>query len=457
MSDRLSTQHAHGHSHGGPPPRLTVSRPIRLVTLGLLLLVAIATAIGLAVLWPDYTRVADIAERSQGTAAPTNLEQGEVLRIAEGCDTGDRDAALNGGEPCLTLAVGVRSGPDAGRMIEVPVRGALAEAGIAVGDRVELMRNEASAGGDPSAPATDTGVANNGAADNGATDSSAADDGYRIAQGSEDYWVSGVHRGLPLIMLVLLFAAVVIAVGRLRGALALLALGVSAGVLLVFVLPALVAGGPGIPIALVGSSTIMFVTLYFVHGPNLRTTAALIGTLCGIAIMAGVSAFAVHAARLSGVGDEAAGVLAGVTSEIDFRGLLVCAIIIAGLGILNDVTITQSSAVWELRSAAPDMSRREIYARAMRIGRDHIASTVYTVFFAYVGAAMSVLILLYLYDRPMLSLLTREDLTVEIVSTLCGSVGLVLAVPITTAVATLFTPPGSAERSAHREHSAPTS
>ncbi|QBE48404.1 YibE/F family protein [Leucobacter triazinivorans] len=261
----------------------------------------------------------------------------------------------------------------------------------------------------------------------------------------------GVFRGWQLLVLVLVFAAVVVAVGRWRGLLALAALGVAAWVLLAFVLPALVAGGPGLLVGVVGSSAIMFATLYFVHGPNLRTTAALVGTLCGILIMAGISLIAVQATRLSGVGDEASGQLAGLASQIDFRGLLSCAIIIAGLGVLNDVTITQASAVWELRAAAPAMSRREVYARAMRIGRDHIASTVYTVFFAYVGAAMSVLILLYLYDRPMLSLLTHEDIVTEIVRTLCGSVGLVLAVPITTWVAALLLPPAD-HRSALPDH-----
>ncbi len=151
------------------------------------------------------------------------------------------------------------------------------------------------------------------------------------------------------------------------------------------------------------------------------------------------------ATRLSGLGDESSGLLSSMVTEIDFRGLLTCSILIAGLGVLNDVTITQASSVWELRAAAPEMTRREIYSRAMRIGRDHIASTVYTVFFAYAGAAISTLILLYLYHRPLLSLLTQEDIAIEVVRTMAGSIGLVLAVPITTAVAALFVPPAVAE------------
>ncbi|MFC6234407.1 YibE/F family protein, partial [Leucobacter soli] len=434
-SDDLPHSHAHAHlsSRAVPTSRLT-----RLITILLLAAVAGATAIGLVVLWPDYAKVGEVAELTQYSAQGVDLEQGEVLSIDDDCTRFDDPMAVPGAEDaadedeaggtaseadaagaatlgaCLSASIGVRSGPDAGRMIEVPVRGPLANAGLRPGDRVELIATpDASGAGSASA-------------------------GYDIAN---VYNVSGVFRNLPLALLTLLFAAVVIAVGRIRGLLALIALGISVGVLLAFVLPALVAGGPGLLIGIVGSSAIMFVILYLVHGPNMRTTAALIGTLCGILIMAGISLLSVQVTRLSGIGDEASGILSSLTSPIDFRGLLTCSIIIAGLGVLNDVTITQASAVWELRSAAPSMSRGEIYARAMRIGRDHIASTVYTVFFAYVGAALSVLILLYLYDRPVLSLLTQEDIATEIVRTLCGSIGLVLAVPITTWVAALFAAP----------------
>ena len=170
------------------------------------------------------------------------------------------------------------------------------------------------------------------------------------------------------------------------------------------------------------------------------TSTALAGTLCGIGITALVAQLSVGAVRLSGFTDEAAGVLSGVSGGLDFRGVLTCAMIIAGLGVLNDVTITQSSSVWELRAAGPGLSRRRLFWSAMRIGRDHIASTIYTIVFAYVGTSLSVLLLLYLYDLPVLELLTFEDLAAEIVTTLCSAIGLVLAVPITTMIAVLLVP-----------------
>ncbi|UOQ60161.1 YibE/F family protein [Leucobacter rhizosphaerae] len=449
--NRTGSGHGHGHSHDLPSSAVATSRVVRIVTFAVLAAVAIATVAGLVSLWPNGNQVSEVATQSGTTAQDVRYEEGEILGITEECATPgspESDAGMSVGERCITASVGVRSGPDSGRMLSLPVRGALAAAGLQTGDRVELIAYtvapavaQDTPGGAAAADDAEPG-AEPGAATDPATDAAADAPATEYDVSAANYGVSGVFRGLPLALLALLFVAVVVWIGRIRGFLALVALAVSAWVLLAFILPALVTGQPGLPVALVGSSAIMFATLYFVHGPTMRTTAALIGTLCGILIMAAISLIAVHTTRLSGIGDEASGVLSGVTTQIDFRGLLTCAIIIAGLGILNDVTITQASAVWELRAAAPAMARREIYARAMRIGRDHIASTVYTVFFSYVGAALSVLLLLYLTDRPVLSLLTKEDIAVELVRTFCGSIGLVLAVPITTWVATLFTPPG---------------
>lgn len=406
--DELSF-HSHLHTHDS-----TVNSPsspiAKLMVAAVLVVAAALTAVGMVTLWPDYSEVADIGQSVDYAVSGAEMERGTIEEVFDRCDT------QNAGSQCLSAEVRIES---SGELVSVPLQGEFARSGLRAGDEVELL-------GYPEGAQSPTG----------------GDGEIEITRA---YSMSGIVRHLPLLVLVLAFVAVVVAVGRLRGALALLALGVSAGVVLGFVLPALLTGAPAILVALVGSSAILFATLYFVHGPTLRTTAALIGTLAGVGIMALLSTVVVHVARLSGLSSESTTMLSGVATNIDFRGLLVCAIIIAGLGILNDVTITQTSAVWELRAAAPGMSSREVYRRAMRIGRDHIASTVYTVFFAYVGAALSVLIMLYLYDRPLLSLLTEEELAVEVVSTLCGSIGLVLAVPITTRVATLLLPPSKSE------------
>ena len=122
---------------------------------------------------------------------------------------------------------------------------------------------------------------------------------------------------------------------------------------------------------------------------------------------------------------------------MSFTALLTCSLVIAGLGVLNDTTITQASAVWELRAAGPHLSRWDLFTAGMRIGRDHIASTIYTIVFAYAGAALSTLVLLSLYSQPLDLLLSTEPFAEEIVRTLGSGIGLVLSVPLTTGVAAL--------------------
>ena len=401
-----------GHSHAHSTlPAVPTSRTVARATLLTLLAVAVLTVLGMVWLWPSQAAVGQMVDRAQALTGVTESVRGEVLGVSDPCAEA---TAADGPTQCVEASIGLLSGPDAGRLVTVALTGGLDTAVVSRGDQVQLAASER-----------------------------VFAEGAEPARGemTMSYTFAGVDRTLPLVVLALLFAGVVIAVGRRRGLFALLALGVSGAVLGFFVLPALVSGGPGLLIGMVGSTAIMFVTLFFVHGWNLRTAAALIGTLFGILMVSAISLIAVASTRLSGVGDEASGFLTGLAAGLDLRGLLTCSILIAGLGVLNDITIAQASSVWELRAAAPHLPRREIYARAMRIGRDHIASTVYTVVFAYVGAALSVLILLYLAEAPVLALFTREDIAIEVVRTLCGSIGLVLAVPVTTAAAAWLVAP----------------
>jgi uncharacterized membrane protein len=202
-------------------------------------------------------------------------------------------------------------------------------------------------------------------------------------------------------------------------------------------LPGLVEGKPPLLLALVGSTVIMIGVLYFAHGFSARTSTALLGTMFGLAITALLAAWATDAANLAGVGSHDAATLTNISDNISISGIILCGLIISGLGVLNDVTITQSSAVWELWELAPETSARQLFTSAMRIGRDHIASTVYTIAFAYAGAALPVLILVMLYERPLGDALTSAELSEEVIRTLVGSVGLVLAVPVTTLIAVL--------------------
>ena len=251
---------------------------------------------------------------------------------------------------------------------------------------------------------------------------------------------SDFSRTVPLGVLAAAFAVVVTAVAGFRGLRALVGLIVSFGVIGAFMLPAILRGEDPLAVGLVGSSAIMFVVLYLAHGFSRRTTTALLGTFAGLAATAVLGVVTAHAAHLTGIATEDNYRLAMLTGHLDgegLRGIFLAGVVLAGLGVLNDVTITQASAVWELRASDPAADRHTLFRRGMRIGRDHIASTVYTIAFAYAGAALPILLLLEIYQLPFWQTVSSGEFAEEIARTLVGSIGLVLAIPLTTLIATV--------------------
>ncbi|WP_284249793.1 YibE/F family protein [Litorihabitans aurantiacus] len=242
-------------------------------------------------------------------------------------------------------------------------------------------------------------------------------------------------REVPLIWLAVAYVALVALVARWRGLAAVVGLSASLAVIGLFVLPALMEGVSPLLVALVGSSAMMFVSVYLAHGVSIRTTTALLGTFVGLAVTTVLAIASAAGSNLLGTGSEEGYQVMSTFPEISMRALLVCGFVIAGLGALNDVTITQASAVWELHASDPTVPRRRVFLRAMRIGRDHIASTVYTLAFAYVGTALPMLMIASIYDRSPVQLITSSSIAEELVRTLVSSIGLVLAIPVTTAIA----------------------
>ena len=245
-------------------------------------------------------------------------------------------------------------------------------------------------------------------------------------------------RQVPVLALALVYLVLVVAVAGRRGLRAVLGLLLATGVLVGFVLPALLALAPPMWVTLVGASAMMLLAVYTAHGISVRTTTALLGTLVGVVITVLLALWGVGAANLTGGVGEDALTLSSLVKGLDLRALLTCGMVIAGLGVLNDVTITQASAVWELHAANPGLGRRRLLAGGMRIGRDHIASTVYTLAFAYAGTALPLILSASLIDRPVADTLLSGEIADELVRTLVSSIGLVLAVPATTAIAVLL-------------------
>ena len=257
------------------------------------------------------------------------------------------------------------------------------------------------------------------------------------AEPGEQYVFADVERRSPLLLLAGLFAVAVIALGRWTGLRALFGLGLTLLVLTGFVLPALLAGSNALLVALVGSATVMFTVLYLAHGVRVQTSIAVLGTLASLLLTVVLAEAFVRASALTGLGSDETSLISSTVGTLDLRGLLLAGIVIGSLGVLDDVTVTQSSAVWELHLANPAASVRELYSAGIRIGRDHIASTVNTLVLAYVGASLPLLVVYSLAGAQVQDVLTSEVVAQEVVRTLVGSIGLVAAVPLTTLLAAL--------------------
>ncbi|MFC7495468.1 MULTISPECIES: YibE/F family protein [unclassified Nocardioides] len=393
----MGAGHSHGSHRAGGDAGLQVARGPRLALLTSLAVALVAAVVGLVVLWPDGGEIDRIKEGAPFAVEGVTFPTATIDEVGRPCAADE----VGTDSDCGTLRVTVDAGAGEGETVTVNVPPHVMDSGLAPGDRIKVQRTPGQDGGDAA------------------------------------YSYFGTERSTPLMVLALAFVGLVLLVARWRGFFALLGLVFSGLVIWKFVLPALLTGGSGVAVGLTGATVILFVVLYSTHGVSLRTSSALAGTIVGVLVTAGIGVVATSAARLTGVADEQAGILQALAGGLDFQSLFACAVLIAGLGVLNDVTITQSSAVWEIRAASPSMGRPELFASGMRIGRDHIASTIYTIVFAYAGTALTVLLVLQIYGLPVGDLLTTEDITQELVRTLASSIGLVLAVPLTTAIATL--------------------
>ncbi len=257
--------------------------------------------------------------------------------------------------------------------------------------------------------------------------------------GSDWYQVSDPYRLPAVYFFVGLFVLCVLLVGGKQGIRGLLSLIGSLIVILYVLLPAIIHGYPPILVSIGVSSLIIIIGSYVTHGFNRTTTSAVVGMITTI-IFTGVLAYvAVHATRLSGFNTEEAVYLNFNThGKVDFAGLLLGGIMIGLLGVLYDVSIGQAVAVEELHNAAKHFSRREVFTRALRIGREHIGALVNTLAIAYVGASLPLLLLYYTSASDWHMTLNQEIFATEIIRIMIGSIGLVLAVPITTALSVLM-------------------
>jgi uncharacterized membrane protein len=395
----MGSGHGHAHLHGDPDGGGAGGGRVRFFErptglsrwfTGIAGVVLLATIVGLVALWPS----GNVTSGLEGIT--TTFYDARIVRVAEVPCPG-QPAVDDSPLLCAEIDAEVLEGPDAGLIVPLDLFDA-ASAALSEGEVIVLEFDE------------------------------------RAAEGFQ-YRFSDRERSAVLVWLAVLFALAVVALGRWRGVAALVGLGASVAVLVVFTVPALVDGTDPLLVALVSASAIAFAAVYLTHGVTTMSTVALLGTLAALALTAVLATVFVGLAGITGLASEEAAFLQLGSVRVELQGLVLAGIVIGALGAIDDMTVTQSSAVWELRAAGRDRPMRELYRSGMRIGRDHVASTVNTLVLAYAGASLPLLLFFSLADRPVSVVANGELVATEIVRTLVGSIGLVASVPLTTALA----------------------
>lgn len=389
------SSHAAVHSHGAGGHAAPVGRRARNVLAALTVGLLLVTLLGVVLLWPGPGEQTD---SSDFLAPGVEIVPVTVTAAAETTELE---------EMAVIEAVG-RAAPIEGEAVTVQVPPEIAADGIHVGDRLRVLDVAAVEGG--------------------ADESGAAQVMYYFDH----------DRALPLGILLIAYLLLVALVARGSGLRAMAGLAAGVAIVLWFMLPAIFAGQNAVLVALVAASAMIFPCVYFAHGISVRTTTAVLGTFGGIAVTVLVALAAGRPTGMTGADGEAAQVLYSAHPHLSLPTVFLAGVIISGLGALNDVTITQASSAWELRAAMPNASRLRIFTATMRIGRDHIASTVYTLAYAYIGSALPLLMYASTINRSLWDTLTSGEIAAEIFRTLVASIGLVLAIPLTTAIAAML-------------------
>jgi uncharacterized membrane protein len=246
-------------------------------------------------------------------------------------------------------------------------------------------------------------------------------------------------RTTPILWLTAIFAVAILAISAWKGLRALLSMAFSLFVIIGYIIPHILAGEDPLTVSIIGSVILLAVTLYLTYGWTLKTHAAVVSMILVLFITGALSTLFVLLTRLNGTGDENVMFLMQMLeTPINLRGLLLGGMIIGALGVLDDLVTTQASAVFELHHANPGLGFRGLYKSAMRIGQDHVAATVNTLVLAYAGASLPMLLMFSLARGDYGYLINFSFIAEEVVRTLVGSLGLIAAVPLTTAIAILF-------------------
>jgi uncharacterized membrane protein len=364
-------------------------------------LVALATVTGLVVLWPDDAEW----ELSPGVTSET--ERAEVISVTESpCPPPQAGT-------CVSSRVRLESDHGTDAVTRLNLGSTDLGPPIEVGDSIRVSAAT------PPPPGT-TGAPGPGVA--------------------PAYNFFDFERRGPILWLALGFAALVVVFGRLRGALSLLGLVLSLAVVVLFVVPAILDGSSPLAVAIIGSLAVMLLTISLAHGLGPKSLAAIAGTSASLLLVALLAVTFTALTNLTGISAEGSTLLQFSGADLSLDGLLVAGMVIGALGVLDDVTVGQASTVLALRSANPALRFGALYRGALDVGRDHVSATVNTLVLAYAGASLPLLLILASGDLAVADAINVELVAKEVVAMLVGSIGLIAAVPITTAIAALLAP-----------------
>jgi uncharacterized membrane protein len=372
-------------------------------------LLAAATVAGLVVLWPGDVE-SDVAAN-----IAVDSERAKVERVEE------RTCAGFEQQQCQLVTVRLESGPDDGETARIQLGTSGLEPDVDPGDELHVAESATPRPGTEAVAGT----------------------GYTI--------VDFERRG-PMLILAAVFVVVVLLFARLRGALSLAGLAFSVAIVLLFVVPAILDGKSPLAVAVVGSLAVALITIPLAHGGGPKSLSAVLGTSASLLLTAGLAVLFTELTHLTGLATEEAAFLQVGQADLSLEGLLLAGMVIGALGVLDDVTISQASTVLALRRANPALGFRELFGRALQVGRDHVSATVNTLVLAYMGAALPILLLFSTADLGVGDVLNTEIVAKEIVATLVGSIGLIAAVPLTTALAAVLALGEEPDRLASVDH-----
>ena len=433
-----TTGHGHGHSHNLSDIPATLSPFAKWFVIVALAVIGAGVVAGGVLLWPDKQDHPIPTQFRSADGGSIKTVDGEVVSQTRGTclnplagtvaptSTIEIDGAGTG--PCIQNVVRLDSGTDMGKftLLEVPT-------------------NRAQSGTGPDSVAPDPNTLDQPQAGQPTLHTG---DKIRLSvvpdpTGEVRYTFYDFRRSVPILLWAILFVAAIVLVAAWKGLRSIIGLVFAFLVIGVFTLPAILNGESPVAVAVVSSAAILFVVLYLAHGISLRTSSALLGTLSSLILAGVLSWLAIRTMHLTGLSGDQTTNLQVYQGSISISGLLLAGFIIGTLGVLNDVTITQASAAFEL-AAAGEPSRLATFRAAMRVGRDHIASTVYTLVFAYAGSALPLLLLFSVAQQPIGSLLTTDAVAVELARSFVGGIAIALSVPLTTFIAAALARPAGA-------------